>query len=55
MPNFHFDENQILVMALILIRVSAFLFTWPVFSVFSVPRPAKILRVNNLSNAGCSA
>lgn len=43
MPNYHYDENQILIMALILIRVSAFLFTWPVFSVFSVPRPAKIL------------
>jgi flagellar biosynthetic protein FliR len=42
-PNFHYDETQLLIMALILIRVSAFLFTWPVFSVFSVPRPAKIL------------
>ncbi len=42
-PNFHYDENQILVLALILLRVSSFLFTWPVFSVFSVPRPAKIL------------
>ncbi len=42
-PNFHYDEHQLLIMALILLRVSAFLFTWPVFSVFSVPRPAKIL------------
>jgi flagellar biosynthetic protein FliR len=42
-PNFHLNEANLLIFALILIRVSSFLFTWPVFSVFSVPRPAKIL------------
>lgn len=42
-PNFHIEESQIIYFALILLRVSSFLLSWPVFSVFNVPRPAKIL------------
>jgi flagellar biosynthetic protein FliR len=42
-PSFQFSENEILAFALVLIRVSAFVVSWPVFSVYSVPNQAKIL------------
>jgi flagellar biosynthesis protein FliR len=43
MPYLNFNETEILAFALVLIRVSAFLITWPVFSVYNVPAPLKIL------------
>jgi flagellar biosynthetic protein FliR len=43
LPFLKFNETEILAFALVLIRVSAFLVTWPVFSVFNVPQPLKIL------------
>lgn len=42
-PGFHFNENEILAFALVLLRVSAFVVAWPVFSVYSVPHHAKVL------------
>jgi flagellar biosynthetic protein FliR len=42
-PNFQFNETEILAFALVLIRMSAFLVSWPVFSAFNVPQVAKIL------------
>ncbi len=42
-PSFHFNENEILTLALVLLRTSAFIVSWPVFAVFSVPNIAKIL------------
>lgn len=38
-----FDEAEILSFALVLLRVSAFTVSWPVFSVYNVPNTAKIL------------
>jgi flagellar biosynthetic protein FliR len=43
LPNFLFNETEILAFALVLIRVSAFLVTWPLFSGYNVPQPMKIL------------
>ncbi len=43
MPHLMFNETEILAFALVLLRVSAFLVTWPVFSVYQVPQPLKIL------------
>jgi flagellar biosynthetic protein FliR len=43
LPYLHFNETEILSFALVLLRVSAFLVTWPVFSVYQVPQPLKIL------------
>ena len=43
LPFLKFNETEILAFALVLLRVSAFLVTWPVFSVFNVPQPLKIL------------
>ena len=43
LPILNFNETEILAFALVLLRVSAFLVTWPVFSVFNVPQPLKIL------------
>ncbi len=43
MPFFRFDEVEMLCFALVLIRVIAFIVSWPVFSVYSVPNSAKIL------------
>jgi flagellar biosynthetic protein FliR len=42
-PNFSLNEPQILAFALILLRMSTFLVAWPVFSIYSVPQPLKIL------------
>jgi flagellar biosynthesis protein FliR len=43
LPIFSFKEVEILAFALVLIRVSAFLVSWPVFSVYSVPNHLKVL------------
>jgi flagellar biosynthesis protein FliR len=40
---FQFNEVEILAFILVLIRVSVFFAVWPVFGVFAVPAPAKIL------------
>jgi flagellar biosynthetic protein FliR len=42
-PNFAFHETEMIAFALILIRVTAFLVSWPVFSAFSVPHHTKVL------------
>jgi flagellar biosynthesis protein FliR len=42
-PGFSINENELLTFALVLLRVSAFVVSWPVFSVYSVPNHAKIL------------
>jgi flagellar biosynthesis protein FliR len=42
-PTFNLDETQILTFALVLVRISAFVIAWPVFSVYSVPGIAKVL------------
>ena len=42
-PSFAFNETEILTFALILLRTSAFVIAWPVFSVYSVPHHAKVL------------
>lgn len=43
MPYLNFNQTEILAFALVLCRVSSFLITWPVFSVYNVPAPMKIL------------
>jgi flagellar biosynthetic protein FliR len=43
LPHFVFSETEMLAFALVLLRVSAFIVSWPVFSVYSVPNPLKIL------------
>lgn len=43
LPHFLFNELEILAFALVLIRISAFIVAWPVFSVYSVPNTLKIL------------
>lgn len=44
MPSlYQFNETEILAFFLVLLRISAFLVTWPVFGVDSVPGPVKIL------------
>lgn len=40
---FQFSEIQILTFALIFLRITAFVFTWPIFSAETVPMPVKIL------------
>lgn len=42
-PNFALAEPDLLLFALVLMRVSAFIVSWPVFSTFNVPNPLKIL------------
>lgn len=42
-PGFAINENELLTFALVLMRVSAFVVAWPVFSVYSVPNHAKVL------------
>lgn len=42
-PQFALNENELLAFALALLRVSAFVVSWPVFSVYSVPNQAKVL------------
>lgn len=42
-PNLALGETELLVFALVLLRVSAFIVSWPVFSTFSVPQSAKVL------------
>ena len=42
-PAFLFNEAEILAFALVLLRVTAFVVSWPVFSAGSVPNHAKIL------------
>ncbi len=42
-PSFAINEHQILTFALVMLRVSAFVVAWPVFSVYAVPNHAKIL------------
>lgn len=43
LPILSFSEVEILSFALIFLRISAFTFTWPVFSIYSVPAHVKIL------------
>ena len=43
MPPFHLNEVEIVVFGLALIRISAFFFTWPLFSQFTVSSPIKVL------------
>jgi flagellar biosynthetic protein FliR len=43
LPHFLFNETELLTFALVLLRVSAFIVSWPVFSVYSVPAHLKIL------------
>jgi len=43
LPVFSFNEPEILAFALVLLRISAFTFTWPLFSVYSVPGYLKVL------------
>ena len=43
LPILNYSEVELLAFALVLIRVSAFIVTWPVFSVYNVPAPLKIL------------
>lgn len=43
LPLFNFNESEILAFALVFIRVSAFIVVWPVFSVYNVPQPLKVL------------
>lgn len=43
LPLLTFNESEILAFALVLLRVSSFLVSWPVFSVYSVPNPLKVL------------
>lgn len=43
LPNLHFNETEILAFALVLLRVSAFTLTWPIFSVYNVPGLLKVL------------
>jgi flagellar biosynthetic protein FliR len=43
LPAFHFNETEMLAFSLVLLRVSAFIVSWPVFSVFSVPQHMKVL------------
>jgi flagellar biosynthetic protein FliR len=43
LPIFQFNETQILIFALILLRVSAFIVSWPVFSAAAVPHFLKVL------------
>lgn len=43
LPNFSFNEAEILAFALVLLRISTFTFVWPIFSVYNVPAQMKIL------------
>lgn len=43
LPFLKFNETEILSFALVLLRVSAFTVSWPVFSVYNVPNITKIL------------
>ena len=43
LPSFYLSDTEILIFGLILIRVSAFIVAWPVFSVYSVPNHCKVL------------
>jgi flagellar biosynthetic protein FliR len=43
LPNLNFSELEILAFALIFLRVSTFTIIWPIFSVYSVPGPLKVL------------
>jgi flagellar biosynthetic protein FliR len=49
MPNFGFSEAEVLAFALVLIRISAFIVAWPVFSIFSLPNSLKVLLALALS------
>lgn len=43
LPNFMFNEAEILAFVLILLRISAFTVSWPLFSIYSVPNSVKVL------------
>lgn len=43
LPNLMFNETEILAFALVLLRISAFTLSWPLFSIYSVPNHVKIL------------
>lgn len=43
LPFLVFKEAEILAFALILLRVASFIVSWPVFSIYSVPQPLKVL------------
>lgn len=40
---FQLSETEIIVFGLVLLRVTAYFMTWPVFSQFTVPSPVKVL------------
>ena len=43
LPQLAFNESEILAFALVLLRISAFIVSWPLFSVYSVPQHLKVL------------
>ena len=43
LPLLKFSETEIMAFALIFLRVSAFTFVWPVFSIYNVPAHVKVL------------
>jgi flagellar biosynthesis protein FliR len=43
LPNLAFNDIEILAFALVFLRVSSFLISWPVFSIYSVPAHLKVL------------
>ncbi len=43
LPLLKFSETEILAFALVFLRVSAFTFVWPVFSIYNVPAHVKVL------------
>ena len=43
LPLLHFNETEMLIFALILVRVSTFVVSWPIFSIYAVPTILKIL------------
>jgi flagellar biosynthesis protein FliR len=43
LPNLIFNETEILAFALVFLRISAFTFVWPIFSIYNVPGYLKIL------------
>lgn len=49
LPHLMFNETEMLAFALVLVRVSSFIITWPVFSVYNVPQPLKILLAVTIS------
>ena len=49
LPNFNFNEVEMLAFILVFLRVSTFLVAWPLFSVYNVPAHLKILLAISIS------